>query len=79
MSSVLEIDDHDPARLRWILDHAIEWKAQPDLVPTVLSGLGVVALFQKPSARTRISIEMAIKTLGGHPIYVREEEVGQVA
>ena len=76
MSSVLEIDDLDPARLRWILDHAIEWKAQPDLVPSVLTGLGVVALFQKPSARTRISIEMAIKTLGGHPIYVREEEVG---
>lgn len=76
MSSVLEIDDLDPARLRWILDRAIEWKAQPDLVPSVLTGLGVVALFQKPSARTRISIEMAIKTLGGHPIYVREEEVG---
>jgi ornithine carbamoyltransferase len=76
MSSVLEIDDLDPARLRWILDHAIEWKAQPDLVPSVLTGLGVVALFQKPSARTRISLEMAIKTLGGHPIYVREEEVG---
>ena len=76
MSSVLEIDDLDPARLRWILDHAIEWKAQPELVPSVLTGLGVVALFQKPSARTRISIEMAIKTLGGHPIYVREEEVG---
>jgi ornithine carbamoyltransferase len=76
MSSVLEIDDLDPARLRRILDDAIAWKADPAAVPQVLAGLGVAALFQKPSARTRISVEMAVATLGGHPIYVREEEVG---
>jgi ornithine carbamoyltransferase len=72
---LLEIDDLDPARLRAILDHAIEWKADPAAVPRVLEGRGVAALFQKPSARTRISIEMAVATLGGHPIYVRDEEV----
>ena len=33
-------------------------------------------LFQKPSARTRMSVEVAVATLGGHPIYMREEEVG---
>ncbi len=42
----------------------------------MLAGQGVAALFEKPSARTRISIEMAVWTLGGHPIYVRGEEVG---
>ena len=42
----------------------------------MLAGRGVAALFEKPSARTRISIEMAVATLGGHPIYVRDEEVG---
>src|SRR6266566_5912508 len=52
------------------------WKRDPALVPRVLEGQGVAALFEKPSARTRISIEMAVATLGGHPIYVREEEVG---
>ena len=45
-------------------------------MPPVLAGRSVVALFQKPSARTRISVEMAVATLGGHPIYVRDEEVG---
>jgi len=73
---LLEIDDLDPASLRALLDDAIAWKADPGLVPRALEGRGVVALFQKPSARTRLSIEMAIATLGGHAIYVREEEVG---
>ena len=48
----------------------------PSRIPRVLAGQGVAALFEKPSARTRISIEMAVATLGGHPIYVRDEEVG---
>ena len=33
-------------------------------------------LFEKPSARTRHSTEMAVVQLGGHPIYVRPDEVG---
>jgi ornithine carbamoyltransferase len=72
----LEVDDLDPVRLRRILDDAVAWKLDPAAVPPVLHGLGVVALFQKPSARTRVSIEMAVATLGGHPIQVRDEEVG---
>jgi ornithine carbamoyltransferase len=71
----LEVDDLDPARLGRILDDAVAWKADPAAIPPVLAGRGAAALFQKPSARTRISIEMAIATLGGHPIYVRDEEV----
>jgi ornithine carbamoyltransferase len=72
---LLEVDDLDPVRLRRILDDAVAWKAEPATIPRALAGLGGAALFQKPSARTRVSIEMAIATLGGHPIYVRDEEV----
>jgi ornithine carbamoyltransferase len=72
----LEVDDLDPARLRTLLDHAVAWKADPSQAPQVLAGRAAAALFQKPSARTRISVEVAVATLGGHPIYVREEEVG---
>jgi ornithine carbamoyltransferase len=72
---LLEVDDLDPARLVRILDDAVAWKADPAAIPPVLAGRGAAALFQKPSARTRLSIEMAIATLGGHPIYVRDEEV----
>jgi ornithine carbamoyltransferase len=71
---VLEVDDLDPARLGAVLDHAVEWKRTAP--PAALAGKGVAAMFQKPSARTRVSVEMAVATLGGHPIYVRDEEVG---
>jgi len=45
-------------------------------LPAVLDGLGVALIFEKPSNRTRQSMEMAVVQLGGHPIYTRGEEVG---
>jgi ornithine carbamoyltransferase len=41
-----------------------------------LAGRGVAMLFEKPSNRTRHSMEMAVVQLGGHPIYTRGDEVG---
>ena len=41
-----------------------------------LAGKGVALVFQKPSARTRNSTEMAAVQLGAHPIYIQKEEVG---
>ena len=40
-----------------------------------LEGLGVALIFEKPSNRTRQSMEMAVVQLGGHPVYTRGEEV----
>lgn len=37
---------------------------------------GVALVFEKPSNRTRHSMEMAVVQLGGHPVYTRGEEVG---
>ena len=65
-----------PRASRAVLDRAIAWKADPTRSRACSRGRGVAALFEKPSARTRISIEMAVATLGGHPIYIRGEEVG---
>ena len=72
----LEVDDLTPAELGALLDDAATWKVDPAAVPQALAGRGVALLFEKPSARTRSSSEMAVVTLGGHPIYVRPEEVG---
>jgi ornithine carbamoyltransferase len=41
-----------------------------------LAGKGVALVFQKPSARTRSSMEIAAVQLGGHPVYIQKEEVG---
>jgi ornithine carbamoyltransferase len=73
---VLELDDLGPARVARVLDRAAAWKREPATVPAVLRGASVAALFEKQSARTRSSVEVAVYTLGGHPIYIRPEEVG---
>jgi len=73
---LLEIDDLDPARFDAVLSSAQDWKREPARIPPVLAGQGVALVFEKPSARTRVSSEMAVASLGGHPIYIRGEEVG---
>jgi ornithine carbamoyltransferase len=41
-----------------------------------LAGKGVALVFEKPSARTRNSTEMAAVQLGAHPVYIQKDEVG---
>jgi len=67
----LEVDDLEPHELVEVLDLAND----PD-PPEVLDGRGAALYFEKPSNRTRNSMEMAVHQLGGHPVYVRDEEVG---
>ncbi len=69
----LEIDDLSAAELSTVLDLA---EVPIDRVPKVLAGQGAALLFEKPSARTRNSTEMAVVQLGGHPVTIRGEEVG---
>jgi ornithine carbamoyltransferase len=68
---LLDIDDLSPAELAAVLDLAVD----PD-PPPVLAGRGAALLFEKPSARTRNSMEMAVVQLGGHPVTIRNDEVG---
>ncbi len=42
----------------------------------VLEGRGVALIFEKPSLRTRNSLEMAVRSLGGHPVYIASLEIG---
>ena len=71
MRHFLEVDDLAPAELEEVLDRA----AAP-MRPPVLAGQGMALVFEKPSARTRHSMEMAVVQLGGHPVYVQGAEVG---
>ncbi len=71
----LDVDDLSAPALRRVLDRAAGWK-ESGKVPDLLSGRAVAALFQKPSARTRVSFEVAVATLGGHCVTLRGEELG---
>ena len=67
---LLEIAALDAAALPELLDMA----ERP--LGTPLAGRGVAMLFEKPSARTRSSTEMAAVQLGAHPVYIQKDEVG---
>ncbi len=71
MSHMLSISDLDRSALDEILT-----LSERDELGTPLAGKGVALVFQKPSARTRNSMEMAVFQLGGHPVYIQKEEVG---
>jgi len=41
-----------------------------------LHGKSVAMLFEKPSLRTKVSFDVGIRQMGGHPIYLGKDEVG---
>jgi ornithine carbamoyltransferase len=62
------------AELGAVLDRALELKAAP-LSSRALEGLSVALIFQKPSTRTRLSFDVGVHELGGHPVVLRSEEL----
>jgi ornithine carbamoyltransferase len=60
--------------LRALLDRALELKAAP-LSSDALTRRTVALIFQKPSTRTRVSFEVGIVELGGHPVVLRSDEL----
>jgi len=72
----LDVDDLSAGALRRVLDRARAWKEESGKVPPLLAGQAVAAFFEKPSARTRVSFEVAVTTLGGHCVTLRGEELG---
>jgi ornithine carbamoyltransferase len=71
MRHLLEIDDLTRDEVVAVLD-----LAEDRTPPPVLTGRGMALVFEKPSARTRNSMEMAVVQLGGHPLSIRAEEIG---
>jgi ornithine carbamoyltransferase len=71
VSDLLAIADLGPEAL----DQILTLSERADL-GRPLAGKGVALVFQKPSARTRNSMEMAVVQLGGHPVCIQNEEVG---
>ena len=67
---LLEIDDLKSTELDKVLSLSTQRSEE------LLLGKGAALLFEKPSNRTRNSMEMAIVQLGGHPVTIRPDEVG---
>lgn len=78
MEHFLSISELEPRQVEELLDLAIrlktEWKAGGN--PPLLDGKTLAMVFQKPSLRTRVSFEMAMKHLGGSALYLSPFEIG---
>ena len=70
----LSIADLTPDDVMGLVNKGLALKR--DSTPPILKGNPVALLFDKPSLRTRVSFDVAIHQLGGHPIYLAREEVG---
>jgi ornithine carbamoyltransferase len=69
----LDVTDLAPDELAIVLDLAQRPLAS---LGRPLAGRGVALIFEKPSNRTRQSMEVAVFELGGHPVHTRGEEIG---
>lgn len=78
MRDFLSVTDLSRDELRRVLDRALQLKLETKQGRwrTELLGRTVALLFQKPSLRTRVSFEQAIRQLGGHALYLSPSEVG---
>jgi ornithine carbamoyltransferase len=74
----LSITQHAPEELRRILDLAREQKplARQHQLPHSHPNRVLACVFAKPSLRTRVSFEVAIRQLGGSSLYITDTEIG---
>jgi len=76
MSDFVSVLDLAPAELVAVVARAGGVKQDPASAAGKLSGLRVGLFFEKPSARTRISTEVATADLGAVPVVLKGDEIG---
>jgi ornithine carbamoyltransferase len=63
-----------PDEQQQVLARAAQLKEAP-LSSKALAGKSVALIFEKPSTRTRVSFEVGVVEMGGHPLILRSEEM----
>ncbi len=71
---LLSISDLSGDDILSLISDAVDMKASPWL--SLLDGKILALIFEKPSLRTRVSFEVAMRQLGGQSIYLSPAEVG---
>lgn len=78
MKHFLDVADYSPAEIQDILDLAVRLKKEyfAGGNPPLFQGKVLGMIFQKPSLRTRVSFDMAMRHCGGDALYLSPNEIG---
>jgi ornithine carbamoyltransferase len=78
MKHFLDISEHSPDELQDLLDLAIRLKKEYFSTGNLplFKGKVLGMIFQKPSLRTRVSFDMAMRHMGGDALYLSPNEIG---
>src|SRR4030066_938561 len=78
MKDFLAVSDYSPLELQALLGLAVQLKTEyfSGGNPPLLKGKVLAMIFQKPSLRTRVSFDMAMRQLGGDALYLSPAEIG---
>jgi ornithine carbamoyltransferase len=78
MDHFLDIFEHSSDELQDILDLAVRLKREhfSGGNPPLFKGKVLGMIFQKPSLRTRVSFDMAMRHMGGDALYLSPNEIG---
>ena len=75
LTDFLSIKDLSPLQTRFLLAQARHIKLNPQLYSEALKGKTLALIFEKPSLRTRVTFDVGIFQLGGHPLYLSPAEI----
>ncbi|MFC1938235.1 ornithine carbamoyltransferase [Chloroflexota bacterium] len=71
---LLSVADLSSGEIHTLISDAVDMKGEGWL--SMLSGKTLAIMFEKPSLRTRLSFELAMRQLGGQTVYLSPAEVG---
>jgi ornithine carbamoyltransferase len=70
MTHLISISDLTHEGICELLDLAARMKERRGSYMDALKGMSLAMIFEKPSTRTRVSLEVAMTELGGHALYL---------
>ncbi|WP_016954543.1 ornithine carbamoyltransferase [Catenovulum sp. SX2] len=77
MQNFLSVQDYSKEQLLEIIKLAVDFKQNPAKYSQVLAGKSIATIYEKPSLRTRVSFDVGIAKMGGHAVYL-DQQNGQL-